>query len=103
MFLLEMGLWPGRAADRPNVEALGSMFAERFLGDRPESERRALEQEVVDLLASFAQIPTRHRVFLDSDAYFGERDLLKIYRRTMDVLRIMGLEEEYERRTRSLA
>lgn len=103
MFLSAMGLWPSRSHERPNVEALGRAFVERYLPDASAAERRRVEREVVDVLATFAGIPTRHRVFLDSDAYFGERDLIRIYRRAMELLRIMGLEEEYERRTRSLA
>ncbi|MBA2662943.1 MAG: DUF4350 domain-containing protein [Bradymonadaceae bacterium] len=103
LFLTRMGLWPSRSTDRPGVDVLGERFAASFLKESSEAERRKLESEVIDLLATFAQIPTRHRVFLDSDAYFSERDLLRIYRRTMRILKLMGLEEEYERRTRSLA
>jgi hypothetical protein len=102
MFLTHLGRWENDAKDRADVETLGAEFREEYLGDVPFDEAERIEREVVDLLATFARIPTRHRVFLDSDAYFSERDLIKIYRRTRDVLRHMGLEEEYERRTRSL-
>ncbi|MGM0555022.1 MAG: DUF4350 domain-containing protein [Myxococcota bacterium] len=102
MFLTRLGRWENDEKDRADVETLGAEYREQYLGDLPYDEAERIENEVVDLLATFARIPTRHRVFLDSDAYFSERDLIKIYRRTRDVLRHMGLEEEYERRTRSL-
>lgn len=102
LFLDDLGHWPISAENRPSVEQLGREFGTKYLLNRMPSEAERLEQEVTDLLAAFARIPTRHRVFLDSDAYFSERDLIKIYRRTRRVLEIMGLEEEYERRTRSL-
>ena len=79
---------------------LASAYRRRFLRDVANPERA--ERQVRDLLATYARIPTRHRVFLDSDAYFSERDLIKIYRQTRDILRHMGLEQEYERRTRDL-
>jgi hypothetical protein len=60
-----------------------------------------MRQQLTELLATFAQVPTRHRVFLDSDTYFSERDLLRVHKRSLEILDIMGLKEEYERRTRS--
>ena len=57
--------------------------------------------QVVELLATLARVPTRHKVFLDSDVYFSERDLLRIHDRCMEVLELMGKREEYERRTRT--
>jgi hypothetical protein len=102
MFLRKLGRWENDEKERADVQTLGAEYRRQFLADHDPQTADQIEAEVVDLLATFARIPTRHRVFLDSDAYFSERDLIKIYRRTMDVLRHMGLEEEYERRTRSL-
>jgi hypothetical protein len=117
LFLDELGHWPIPgdsilddsipsdsipSGERPGIEQLGREYHAAFLDDYLPTEADNIRREVVDLLATYARIPTRHRVFLDSDAYFSERDLIKIYRRTRDVLMIMGLEEEYERRTRSL-
>ncbi|MFU8805540.1 MAG: DUF4350 domain-containing protein [Bradymonadaceae bacterium] len=102
LFLNAMGQWPSKATARPGVEELGALFAEKYLQAFSPPKRKSAQEEVVDILATFAQIPTRHRVFLDSDAFFGEREMLRIYRRAMRILRIMGLEEEYERRTRNL-
>ncbi len=98
--LSDLGYWPINAERRPSIQELGAAVRAKYFAGRPDADK--LEQEVVDLLAVYARIPTRHRVFLDSDAYFGERDLIRIYRRTRRVLRLMGLEEDYERRTRSL-
>lgn len=100
LFLSELGRWPIAGNQRPSIAQLGREFRRQYLQGRYDADK--LEQEVVDLLATYARIPTRHRVFLDSDAYFSERDLIRIYRRTRRVLDLMGLEEEYERRTRSL-
>lgn len=102
MFLEKLGRWENDEKERADVETLGREYREQYLQHADPQLADQIEQEVVDLLATLAKIPTRHRVFLDSDAYFSERDLIKIYRRTRDVLRQMGLEEEYERRTRSL-
>lgn len=102
MFLEKLGRWDNDEKQKADVQTLGAEYRRQYLADVDPQLANQIEAEVVDLLATFAQIPTRHRVFLDSDAYFSERDLIKIYRRTKDVLRHMGLEEEYERRTRSL-
>lgn len=100
LFLEALDKWPLPADERPTVNVLASAYRRRFLRDVANPERA--ERQVRDLLATYARIPTRHRVFLDSDAYFSERDLIKIYRQTRDILRHMGLEQEYERRTRDL-
>ncbi|AWV90005.1 DUF4350 domain-containing protein [Bradymonas sediminis] len=100
LFLDALDKWPIPADERPTVAVLASEYRRRFLRDAPDAKK--LERQARDLLATYASIPTRHRVFLDSDAYFSERDLIKIYRSTREILRRMGLEEEYERRTRDL-
>jgi hypothetical protein len=102
LFLSDLGYWPISEGERPSINDLGRAFARKHLTDERQGRSQQAEREVVDLLATYASIPTRHRVFLDSDAYFSERDLINIYRRTRRVLTLMGLEEEYERRTRSL-
>jgi hypothetical protein len=102
IFLTGLGLWPSTARERPGVEELARQFAERYLQGVSGARRRRLEEEVTDVLATFAQIPTRHRVFLDSEAFFGEREMLRHYRRARKILEIMGLEEEYERRTKHI-
>jgi|GEM_PF-2152447 len=100
LFLDALGKWPLPADERPTVGVLANEYRRRFLRDVANPDRA--ERQVRELLATYARIPTRHRVFLDSDAYFSERDLIKIYRQTRDILRQMGLEKEYERRTQDL-
>ncbi len=102
IFLSELGYWECESGERPSVAQMAREVREQYLSGRPEQERREIEREVREVLASFARIPTRHRVFLDSDAYFSARDLIQLYRRAMRILELMDLEEEYERRTRSL-
>lgn len=100
LFLDELGTWPAEGPARPDIEQLGDTFSSRYLADRTEDERAAIRNDVVRLLATFAQIPPRSRVFLDNDAHFSGADLLEHHRRAMNVLKLMGLHDEYERRTR---
>jgi len=107
LFLREMGYWDGDdgkeggEGSRPKVPELAELFAERYLDVYSTDQTRKVRQQLEELLATFAQVPTRHRVFLDSDTYFSERDLLRIHKRSLEILDIMGLKEDYERRTRS--
>jgi hypothetical protein len=100
LFLTELGKWPAEGRARPDIERLGDMFERRYLSDRTPDERAAIRRDVVRLLATFAQIPPRSRVFLDNDAHFTGADLLEHHRRALNVLKLMGLDDEYERRTR---
>lgn len=102
LFLGELGHWPSRSEERPDVKKLGDAFAIEYLSDRTPDDRAEVRNEVVRLLAMFAQIPPRSRVFLDNDAHFNEADLLQHHRRALHVLKIMGLDDEYQRRTRGI-
>jgi hypothetical protein len=101
IFLDALGHWPSKPGQRPDIAELGRLFAIEHLGEDAFGTERNVEREVVDLLGEFARVPTRHRVFLESDSYYSERDLLQLYRRSIKILDIMGRKEEYERRTRS--
>lgn len=102
LFLEALGHWPSRADERPTVQRLGELFGQRYLADRTAAEREAMEASVTRLLATFALIPPRARVFLDNDTHFGEADLLEHHERAIHVLKIMGLSDEYQRRTRGI-
>lgn len=102
LFLKELGLWERVEQEaRPTVTELGALFRERYLSNWSPEEALAQEQEVIELLAQLARVPTRHRVFMDSEVYFSERDLLKVHDRSLRVLELMGLKDHYDRRTRS--
>ena len=102
LFLEALDQWPSRAEERPDVQQLGQMFADRYMNGRSATERARVQADVVGLLATFAQIPPRPRVFLDNDTHFGEGDLLEHHRRSIHILKIMGLADEYQRRTRGI-
>ena len=101
LFLKEMGCWEQGMEQRPKIPEIGEQFATRYLELHSPDEVKKLRAQLVELLATFAGVPTRHRVFLDSDTYFSERDLIKIHTKSLEILAIMGLKEAYERRTRS--
>ena len=113
LFLKALGIWRpepkralpassgGHAIERPKIPEIGRLFAEAYLGAMPPDEARRVEAQLVELLVALAHVPTRHRVFLDSDTYFSERDLLRIHSQCTEILGLMGLKETYERRTRS--
>lgn len=101
LFLTSLGSWDDHeSATRPTVTELGALFRERHLKHHNPAEAAALEQEVIDLLAQLARVPTRHRIFMDNEVHFSERELLKIHSRCLQILEIMDLKDEYDRRTR---
>ena len=102
LFLRELELWERpEGVQRPTVTELAALYRTRYLGHLTEAEAARQEHEVIDLLAQLARVPTRHRVFMDTEVYFSERDLLKVHERSLRVLETMGLKEQYDRRTRS--
>ena len=101
LFLDALGYWPSRAGERPDVKVLAKEFADQYLADRTEDERDQIRGDVFRLLATFAQLPPRPRVFLDNDTHFSEADLLEHHRRALNALKIMGLSHEYQRRVLS--
>lgn len=103
LFFTHLGLSPISPQNHQSSAQLAIRFGARVLNAYPEDERDKLENELVELLDTFASIPARHRVFFDSEAYFSERDLLNTYRKAQKILNIMGLKDEYERRTSTSA
>jgi len=98
----ELGRAEPPREEGPSAAELAREIRDERLQDRDAEERERLERQLRDLLVSYESVPTRHRVFLDSDAYFSDRDLIQLYRRTKEMLDELDLEEEYERRTRTL-
>lgn len=101
VFLGELGYWPSEPGNRPDVTELATMVVQRYGSRLSPSEVKTRRQSIRELLGLMARIPSRNRVFLDSDAHFSEADLLKIHRLTVETLRLMGIEDEYKRRTRT--
>lgn len=102
LFLDQFGLWPSTPKERPPISELARRFDERYLrGQRPQRRKRR-RREVERLLRRLATVPSRHRVFLESDQHFSARDMMRLHRRIERVLDWMGLKESYERRTREL-
>ena len=101
LFLDALGVWEVPPPERPKIPELIEIFKARTLDLYSPEESQKVENALRFLLGTFAQVPTRHRVFLDSDTYFSERDLLKIHTLALDILDRMGLKEQYEQRTRS--
>ncbi|MFB6265034.1 MAG: DUF4350 domain-containing protein [Bradymonadaceae bacterium] len=102
LFLEEMGVDTLSPGSRPSIAGLADRFAREYLDDCPPEERRRVEGQVRALLKSLARAPTRHRIFIEGDAYFGKRELVQMYRRAMTALEYMDRKEDYERRIRSL-
>ena len=102
LFLKELGAWDRDHGERPKIQELARLYADRYLVSRyPPAEVRRESARLADLLGTLAKVPTRHRVFLDSDTYFSERDLLGIHDLAIHYLDHMGLKQAYERRTRT--
>lgn len=102
MFLAEFDLWPSKPGRRPPVSELARRFDERFLRGKPPKVRKRRRHKVQQLLADLTAVPSRHRVFLESDEYFGARDMMRLRRRILQVLKWMDLKEAYERRSREI-
>lgn len=100
LILKKMGFWEKRGAERVTVPEIVERFVKDYLPHYPPELQRKLEKKMTNLLATFASVPTRQRIFLDSDTFFGERDLISLHEDSMEILNIMELKESYERRIR---
>ena len=91
-----------RRDDRLPAAEIARRFDERYLrGETPVIRKRRREQ-VEQLLLDLADVPGRHRVFLESDETFSARDMTRLRRRILRVLGWMDLKETYERRSRKI-
>ncbi len=98
-FLDALGLWPLSSGERPPVSEIARRFDERYGRGLPPEERRARREEVHRVLAQLAKIPSRDRVFLDSDGYYRRREFKRLYRRMERVMEWLARKEADERRT----
>ena len=86
---------------RPDIVALSERYKQMYLQDYPQPEAERLREQALATLATLARVPTRHRVFLEGDLHFTERELLDLHDRVLNILEHMGKKDDYERRTRS--
>lgn len=98
------GLDVSTSADESHLPTVGlaRRFEERYLRGQPAEVRKQRRQKVEQLLRELSKIPTRHRVFLESDEYYTARDMERLHRGILEVLNWMGLQENYERQTREI-
>ncbi len=82
------------------LKTCAQRYVERYREDLGASGRKGVFKEIHGLLRQFSRIPPRHRLFLDSEAYFSQRELMSTWRKSREILDIMGVGEEYEQRTR---
>lgn len=102
LFLDQFGLWPPQQGRIPGPGVLAKRFEDRYLQQEALEQRRQRRRQVQKLLERLAELPDRHRVFLESEKQYDARDLQRLDRRVRQVLGWMGLEEVYERRTREI-
>jgi hypothetical protein len=88
---------PRRAAF---LKVCAQRYMDTYRGDLAGGARKRVSREVLALLRLFSGIPPRHRLFLDSEAHFSERELMGAWRRSRGILEVMGVDDEYEQRTR---
>lgn len=99
LFLDALGVWPPSQGYLPTTEALARRFEERYLRGESPQVRKQRRQEVERLLRELSKVPTRHRIFLESDEYYRARDMERLHGRILQVLDWMGLKETYERQS----
>ena len=82
------------AQDDPRREAFLRQMAQRYIerhhGELVGRARTRSYKQTLQLLRLFSRIPPRHRLFLDSEAYFSERELLKVHERSKAILEAIG-------------
>ncbi|RAL23748.1 hypothetical protein DL240_06220 [Lujinxingia litoralis] len=100
IFLDALGLWPSTSKTRPPIDVVAREFDARYSGRFPDAERGRRRKRVQDFLSLLAGVPTRHRVFLESDIHYSAGDLARFYQQAHEILGWMGKEADYERRTR---
>lgn len=87
------------AARRAVLARAATRYAERVATDS-RSERLKTTRRTLELLTLFDNLPPRHRLFLDNETSFNERDLLKIHARSLDILTRLGIVDGLEHQNR---
>ena len=84
---------PGRPAF---LRRMAQRYVERHLADQPAHRQAAAYKSTARLLELFARLPSRDRLFLDSELTFTERDLLRIWTQCHAILTTLGVEEDHD-------
>ena len=87
---------------RPSSGVLAKRLEERYLSNETPEVRRRRRRQIKELLERLEAVPDRHRVFLESEDYYSARDLEQLHNGVVEVLDWMGLQDDYERRTRNI-
>lgn len=93
----------GEASRKAFLRRMAQRYADRKAdqdGGGP-GDRVRVYKQTLGLLETLAQIPPRHRLFLDSEATFSERDMMKLHAQSRAILETLDVADEYDRRTRS--
>ena len=99
--MLEDAVPPADSARRiPFMKSCAQQYVARYHPGLKGTARLKKFRRVFGLLRLLSRIPPRHRLFLDSDARFSERELLGTWRDGREILDVMGVGDEYEQRTR---
>ncbi len=93
---------PENARRAAFLRRMAQGYIETYQNDLSGRARARTYKQTHQLLRLFSRIPPRDRLFLDSEAFFSERELMKVYARSRAILDTMGAGEEYERRTRRI-
>jgi hypothetical protein len=98
LFLGRLGVLPAAESDGSEVPRILAAYEREFLEDISKRRRTQARRSLVEVLTIFEMIPSRHRVFLDSDLYVSHRDMERCIAQAEKILYFMGLEEAYQRR-----
>lgn len=96
IFLKELGYWPSQAENRPDIKGMVVLFSERFLSKELAEHRILIEKDLIELLFFLANIPPRHRVFLEDEKDVQKGDLQKYHVIAMELITIMGRQNDYK-------
>ncbi|MEO1272311.1 MAG: hypothetical protein AAFX99_29795, partial [Myxococcota bacterium] len=92
---------PASSAERNAfLRRVGQRYVERVAAEDSAVNKVKLHKRTLTLLKTFSKLPPRHRLFLDSEASFSERDMMRIHDQCREILGNLGLGADYERRIR---
>ncbi len=82
------------------LRQVAQRFVERHQSHLSGRARARSFKQALALLRLFSRIPPRHRLFLDSETYFGERELMRVHGRATQMLEHIGAGQDHEQHPR---